>query len=241
MRSSIACSRCRRSKIKCVNAGIDTTCRACESSGRECAYPAPASGGGGGSTKRDIAATGDSDDRNGEWDSPKRQRSRKSMNIVSSAVKDVTKPNGKILDSSILTVKVWESLFELFQLHFSTILPFLHPTTFLAQIRQLSANTAQQDGQTTGEHSQSPVPVAEASPLILLGVLALTARFHPQLTQYHSPPSPVAPCNPLIASDYYCERTAIQTLRGRWSRHCLPRYQPAAGPFNVESTRMGNV
>ncbi|ODH49803.1 hypothetical protein GX48_04031 [Paracoccidioides brasiliensis] len=212
MRSSIACSRCRRSKIKCVNAGIDTTCRACESSGRECAYPAPASGGGGGSTKRDIAATGDSDDRNGEWDSPKRQRSRKSMNIVSSAVKDVTKPNGKILDSSILTVKVWENLFELFQLHFSTILPFLHPTTFLAQIRQLSANTAQQDGQTTGEHSQSPVPVAEASPLILLGVLSLTARFHPQLTQYHSPPSPVAPCNPLIASDYYAN-----ALRSRLS------------------------
>ncbi|OJD12459.1 hypothetical protein AJ78_06955 [Emergomyces pasteurianus Ep9510] len=214
MRSSIACSRCRRSKIKCVNAGIDTTCRACESSGRECAYPTPApgGGGGGGGTKRDIAATGDGDDRNGEWDSPKRQRSRKSTNTASSGAKDATKPNGHILDSSILTVKVWENLFELFQLHFSTILPFLHPTTFLTQIRQLSAGSAQHDGQPCGDHSQSPVPAAEASPLILLGVLALTARFHSQLTHYHSPPSPVAPCNPLVASDFYAN-----ALRSRLS------------------------
>ncbi|PGG95718.1 hypothetical protein AJ79_09909 [Helicocarpus griseus UAMH5409] len=211
MRSSIACSRCRRSKIKCVNAGIDTTCRACESSGRECVYPPPAIGGGG-STKRDIAATGDGDDRNGEWDSPKRQRSRKSMNAVSSGAKDATKLNGHVLDSSILTVKIWESLFELFQLHFSAILPFLHPTTFLAQIRQISTNTAHQDGHSTGDHAQSPAPAAEASPLILLGVLTLTARFHPQLTHYHSPQSRVAPCNPLVASDFYAN-----ALRSRLS------------------------
>jgi hypothetical protein len=94
-------------------------------------------------------------------------------------------------------------VFELFQLHFSTILPFLHPTTFLSQIRQLSAS--QQDGQQTGEKnsSQSPVPKAEASPLILLGVLALTARFHPQLVAFHSPPSPMGPSNPIVASEFY--------------------------------------
>ncbi|KAK2784077.1 hypothetical protein FQN52_009347 [Onygenales sp. PD_12] len=209
MRSSIACSRCRRSKIKCVNAGIDTTCRACESSGRECVYPAPAIGNGGGSTKRDIAATGDVDDRNGEWDSPKRQRSRKSMAAMSSTAKDLNKANGHVLDSSILTVKVWEGLLELFQLHFATILPFLHPTTFLTQIRQLPANSAQPDSHSAKEHSQSPVPPAEASPLILLGVLTLTARFHPQLAQYHSPASPVAPCNPLVASEFYA--TALRS------------------------------
>src|SRR5690606_16450895 len=44
MRSSIACSRCRRSKVKCVNSGINTTCRACEASGRECTYPTPVVG-----------------------------------------------------------------------------------------------------------------------------------------------------------------------------------------------------
>ena len=38
LRSSVACARCRRSKIKCVNAGADTTCEACAYSGRECVY-----------------------------------------------------------------------------------------------------------------------------------------------------------------------------------------------------------
>lgn len=41
MRSSIACVRCRRSKVKCVNTGPNTTCRACEASNRECTYPPP--------------------------------------------------------------------------------------------------------------------------------------------------------------------------------------------------------
>lgn len=44
MRSSIACARCRRSKVKCVNNGVGTTCRACETTGRECTYPSPAAG-----------------------------------------------------------------------------------------------------------------------------------------------------------------------------------------------------
>lgn len=46
MRSSIACARCRRSKVKCVNSGVGTQCRACETTGRECTYPVPNSTGG---------------------------------------------------------------------------------------------------------------------------------------------------------------------------------------------------
>src|ERR1700712_3352045 len=103
MRSSIACARCRRSKIKCVNAGIDTTCRACESSGRECVYPTPAIGVSG--AKRDLAALADGEDRNGDWDGPKRHRSRKVVGISSSAG---SKVGMDALDSSILTTKVWE-------------------------------------------------------------------------------------------------------------------------------------
>jgi hypothetical protein len=53
MRSSIACARCRRSKVKCVNSGIGTTCQACETTGRECTYPQPSAGGGGGGARRD--------------------------------------------------------------------------------------------------------------------------------------------------------------------------------------------
>ncbi|KAL1955504.1 hypothetical protein VTO42DRAFT_8458 [Malbranchea cinnamomea] len=210
MRSSIACSRCRRSKIKCVNAGVDTTCRACASSNRDCVYPRPAAGAGG-AAKRDISAVADGDDRNGDWDSPKRQRSRKSLHAAVSAGKDGVKSNTAVLDSSLLTVKVWESLFDLFQLHFSTILPFLHPTTFLSRIRQLpslssSSNvTAQTESQPPKEHSQSPPPQSEISPLILLGILTLTARFHPQLIQHHSPSSTASQSNPLVASEFYAK------------------------------------
>lgn len=227
MRSSIACARCRRSKIKCVNAGIDTTCRACESSGRECVYPAPALGGGaggggaGGASKRDLAALVDGDERlgSGEWDSPKRQRSRKS---VSSASKDPARAALDALDSSVLTVRVWEAVFDLFQTHFATLLPFLHPATFLGQIRHLSnpqppssslstitttaavANNNNNNPNNHRDHSQSPpLPKPELNPLIPLGVLALTARFHPQLVAYHSPSSPGNPSNPLLASEYY--------------------------------------
>jgi hypothetical protein len=41
MRSSIACVRCRRSKVKCLNQGPGTPCRACQTNGRECTYPEP--------------------------------------------------------------------------------------------------------------------------------------------------------------------------------------------------------
>lgn len=43
MRSSIACVRCRRSKVKCLNEGVNTPCRACKVAGRDCIYPSPAS------------------------------------------------------------------------------------------------------------------------------------------------------------------------------------------------------
>lgn len=202
MRSSIACARCRRSKIKCVNAGIDTTCRACESSGRECVYPTPTIGGAGGATKRDYGALVDGDDRHVEPDGPKRQRPRKSI-TVSAATKDPTKPNVDVLDSSILTVKAWETIFELFQFHYATLLPFLHPATLLNQIRQISASDS-----STGRRNSQEDPSftrSDPSPLVLLGVLALTARFHPQLVAYHSPSSAGSASNPLLASEFYAK------------------------------------
>ncbi|KAL2866444.1 putative C6 transcription factor [Aspergillus lucknowensis] len=224
MRSSIACARCRRSKIKCVNAGIDTTCRACESSDRHCVYPKPATGIGG-TAKRDIAALADGEDRNGDWDSPKRQRSRKTAGLSSSAARDPSRASLEALDSSLLTVKVWEAVFDLFQSHFATLLPFLHPASFMGQIRQLSGSqsspattTSTSNASTINPTTQEPartqipsppVPKAEPNPLIPLGVLALTARFHPQLVAYHSPSSPGSPSNPLAASEYYA--TALRS------------------------------
>lgn len=207
MRSSIACARCRRSKIKCVNAGIDTTCRACESSGRDCVYPPPAIGVGGNANKRDITALMDGEDRNGDWDGPKRSRPRKS---VSSANKDPSKNALDALESPILTVRVWEAVFDLFQAHFATLLPFLHPATFLIQIRQQSSPGNGHPRENPRDHSRSPpLPKQELNPLIPLGVLALTARFHPQLVAHHSPPSPGNPSNPLVASEFYA--TALRS------------------------------
>ncbi|TPX26364.1 hypothetical protein DIZ76_011826 [Coccidioides immitis] len=216
MRSSIACSRCRRSKIKCVNAGIDTTCRACESSGRECVYPTPAIGtASAAAAKRDLAAMADGEERNGDWESPKRQRPRKTAHSAASGARDAhrgTNSHQAVLDPTLLTVKVWESLFDLFQLHFSATLPFLHPTTFLSQIRQFSTNPAQTD--TASRQSQSPAPRAELSPLVLLGVLTLTARFHPQLIQHHSPSSTAHPSDPLVASESYANALRARLVAG---------------------------
>ncbi|KAJ5123587.1 Transcription factor [Penicillium atrosanguineum] len=170
MRSSIACARCRRSKIKCVNAGIDTTCRACESSGRECVYPTP--------SHRRVVGAGPG-----------------------------SKAGLDALDSSILTAKVWEAVFDLFQSHFATLLPFLHPATFLGQIRQLSTPApVSMDGQDPTRLAAKLDPSAS---LIPLGVLALTARFHPPLVAYHSPASPSHSSNPLSASEYYA--TALRS------------------------------
>ncbi|CAG8079577.1 unnamed protein product [Penicillium olsonii] len=197
MRSSIACARCRRSKIKCVNSGIDTVCRACDTSNRECVYPTPAIGVSG--AKRDLATLAEGDDRNGDWDGPKRHRSRKVVGMPGSAG---SKAGMDALDSSILTPKVWEAVFDLFQSHFATLLPFLHPATFLGQIRQLSspAPPATLDGQ---DPRNSAPKIDPSSSLIPLGVLALTARFHAPLAAAHSSPSPGHPSNPLAASEYY--------------------------------------
>ena len=64
MRSSIACIRCRRSKVKCVNNGVGTTCRSCENSGRECTYPSPITTG---TRRRDsISGRGESFGGDGE-------------------------------------------------------------------------------------------------------------------------------------------------------------------------------
>ncbi|PLN79594.1 fungal-specific transcription factor domain-domain-containing protein [Aspergillus taichungensis] len=204
MRSSIACARCRRSKIKCVNAGIDTTCRACESSGRECAYPTPAVGGAAAAAKRDLAALAEGDERNGhpDWESPKRQRSRKSVGLAAAAAKEAAaKASLDALDAPVLTLKVWEAVFDLFQSHVATLLPFLHPASFLAQIRPLAHGAGLPPASPPGAHGP---PAPPPNPLIPLGVLALTARFHPTLVAYHAPTGAGAGGpDPLVASEVY--------------------------------------
>ncbi|KAF2460968.1 fungal-specific transcription factor domain-containing protein [Lineolata rhizophorae] len=215
MRSSIACARCRRSKVKCVNNGVNTTCRACETTGRECTYPPPMPGPGGGGSggavgRRESLAHAGGGSRS--WFYGERARSHRRPRMKKPPApsgyglypKESPRALVDALDPNLLTPKVWTELFEIFQLHFSTDLPFVHPPTFLKPLRQGTLHSHQNDYGTPSQDRPSPAPMPPGSPPLLLSFLALTARFHPQLVAYHSPSSVGRPSNPLAASEYYC-------------------------------------
>ncbi|KAK0112723.1 hypothetical protein ONS95_014459 [Cadophora gregata] len=180
VRSSIACARCRRSKVKCVNNGVHSTCKACASSNRDCTYPIA------GSTpapKRNEPPMGIKQEGDiGE----SKKRVRK---LEDHGRRNSTRPGEDVLESPILTRKVWDELFEIFKLHFSTEMPFLHPPTFRNRMRQAAYP---RDPSTS-------LADLEDGRVLLLGVLTLTARFHPGLVAYHSPNHD----DPLAASEYY--------------------------------------
>lgn len=196
MRSSIACIRCRRSKVKCVNNGVGTSCRSCENSGRECTYPSPVSGG----TRRRDSISGRNE---GTADSERRSKPKKSAHTFvanpSAGSRDSPRPLLDALDPKLLTPQVWQELFDVFQVHYSADLPFLHPPSFLKPVRQASM----QPPNNPVTSDANPTARPPASPEFLLAFLALTARFHPKLIAHHSPPTSSRPSNPLIASEYY--------------------------------------
>jgi hypothetical protein len=90
---------------------------------------------------------------------------------------------------------VWDELYEIFKLHFSTEMPFLHPPTFRNRMRQ--AAFPRDPSTTTADLEEGRV--------LLLGVLTLTARFHKGLVAHHSPSQE----DPLAASEYYANALAI--------------------------------
>ncbi|KAF2766285.1 hypothetical protein EJ03DRAFT_182577 [Teratosphaeria nubilosa] len=211
MRSSIACIRCRRSKVKCVNNGVGTTCRSCENSGRECSYPSPVAGG----TRRRDSYSG-SKIENGDVE--RRQRPRKSTTAFvanSAAPRESPRPLLDAIDPRLLTPTVWQELFDIFQVHYSADLPFLHPPTFLKPLRQASMQppSAMPAPSDLSNNARPP-----GSPEFLLAFLALTARFHPRLVAHHSPTASNRPANPLIASEYYAA-AANERLASSWIDH----------------------
>ncbi|KAE9371251.1 hypothetical protein N431DRAFT_341817, partial [Stipitochalara longipes BDJ] len=179
VRSSIACARC-------VNNGVHSTCKACAQSNRECTYPVA------GSTpapKRSDASVGIKQ----EGDSGEsKKRIRKSEDI---GRRNSSRAGDDALESPILTKKVWDELYEIFKLHFSTEMPFLHPPTFRNRMRQAAFP---RDPSTTAAD-------LEEGRVLLLGVLTLTARFHKGLVAHHSPTQE----DPLAASEYYANALAI--------------------------------
>jgi len=215
MRSSIACTWCRRSKVKCVNSGVGTSCRACDNAQRECIYPSPVPSGG----RRADGITGKLD---APLDGERRQKSRKSThpstaNNPPSASHDSPRPLLDALDPRLLTPTVWQELFDIFQVHYSADLPFLHPPTFLRPLRQASM----QPPPSLSRSTEASIPTRPpASPEFLLAFLALTARFHTKLVAHHSPPMSDRPSNPLIASEYYAA-AATEKVVTSWTDNTI--------------------
>lgn len=184
VRSSIACARCRRSKVKCVNNGVNSVCKACAQSNRECTYPVA------GSTpapKRPEAPTGVKQEDGGE----NKKRVRR---VEDSGRRNSQRLGEDPLESPILTKKVWDELYDIFKLHFSTEMPFLHPPTFRHRMKQAA-------------FPRDPtISLAgfEDAKVLLLGVLTLTARFHPALVAHYSPHQG----DPIAASEYYANTLA---------------------------------
>ncbi len=162
MRSSIACLRCRRSKIKCDNDGKATTpCYTCIKTGKECRYPEaqplppkrpepppPARREGEGESERKR---------------PKKQNDGPRQVGPGSVADDV-------LSASFLNETMWTQVFDIYRIHFATELPFLHMPT----LKEKMGNKFKTDG------NDAPTDTK----LVLLGILTLTARFHPDLTSY---------------------------------------------------------
>lgn len=110
-----------------------------------------------------------------------------------------------VLDSDVLTKKVWDEVYDIFKLHFSTEMPFLHPPTFKNRMRQA----------WSPKDPSIPAPDYHQGRVLLLGVLTLTARFQPDLVRRHSP-NPHQP-DPIAASEYYA--TALADAFGPTSRN----------------------
>ncbi|KAK3996782.1 fungal-specific transcription factor domain-containing protein [Cladorrhinum sp. PSN332] len=165
-RAAIACANCRRSKIRCLNNNDgQSPCTHCLHNGRNCTYPevTPTA------TKRSAEPTAPKSEQ------PERKRPRR--------VEDIAKTEGILLPSviaeevlsvSYLDQALWDQLFDLYRLHFSTELPFLH----LATLKQDLSKRARSK-QTDANPDRN---------LVLLGILALTARFSPKLVAYATAP-----------------------------------------------------
>lgn len=105
------------------------------------------------------------------------------------------------MSPDIISCSRHRSQFDIFQLHFSTDLPFFHPPTFLAPIRRAIMPLPNHTSSNQAPQTSNLAP--PVSPLLLLGILALTARFHPVIAAYHSPATANQPTDPLVASEYY--------------------------------------
>jgi hypothetical protein len=196
LRSSIACQRCRKSKIKCNNTGGDQPCETCIRNGKECTYPeaTPAP------PKRSEPSAGVKMEQGTER---KRQRRIEDIVRMEGALPAAVVAED-VLSAPYLTESMWSQLFDIYRLHFATELPFLHLATLK---EKLGSRFRAKPSDTSPEIN-----------LVLLGILTLTARFQPTLVSYimasrHSPavsgmskPRTTVPAaDGWYASEYYAD------------------------------------
>ncbi|PSS05284.1 fungal-specific transcription factor domain-domain-containing protein [Coniella lustricola] len=166
MRSSIACLKCRKSKIKCENDGGISPCETCIKQGKDCQYPEaaplplPKRPEPPSVTPRPERDTGSD-----------RKRVKKVEDVSRAEAPTSAAAHAEdVLSAHYLTPKLWSEVFDIYRLHFATELPFLHLPT-LKEKMGLRLRSGNRD--TSSDLN-----------LVLLGVLALTARFHQDLVKY---------------------------------------------------------
>ncbi|KAI1170528.1 fungal-specific transcription factor domain-containing protein [Nemania sp. FL0916] len=204
MRSSIACTRCRKSKIKCENTNGASPCDSCIKTGNECIFQVPDP-----APPKRSEPLAIKQERDGGPDRKRLKKldgsSRTDNDRVAALVNDV-------LSASFLTEDLWEQVLDLYKLHFAPELPFLHLPTMKEEIGRRFRTSK-------FEHNSD-------RSIVFLGVLTLTARFHPDLVRYtahlgnnqssNTRPRPASgQPDPAAASEYYADvlSTALGPLR----------------------------
>ncbi|KAI0550751.1 fungal-specific transcription factor domain-containing protein [Xylaria curta] len=187
MRCRIACTRCRRSKLKCEkNDNGASPCENCVKAGIECIYKTP-------DPRlvplkrREPPAPVEQENRG-----TVRKRLRYFDNIPRVIELQSCGVAKGVLSAPFLTDDVWEQVFDLYKLHFAPELSFLHIPTMREELARRRAS------------GRSPNPERD---LVFLGLLTLTARFLPDLVQYTGyrckQPSDDGQPDPALASEYY--------------------------------------
>ncbi|KAF2018736.1 hypothetical protein BU24DRAFT_447376 [Aaosphaeria arxii CBS 175.79] len=218
MRSSIACERCRRSKVKCNNNGAGTQCQACASSKRECIYPEP--GTGSGRRESTLPSHPSSTSKsNGHVEAPPRKRQKRTIASLSQATpSNGSSPDLLDLDPHVLTPKVWKELFEIYQRHFASDLPFVHFGTFRKLLQQPNSNESLLRRST-------PSCPNHYSELFLLAFLALTSRFHDGIVKHYDPPVYPNNSDPLLVAERYAEAARSRLHQVRDQHKMVERVQ----------------
>ncbi|KAF5574676.1 transcriptional regulatory [Fusarium pseudoanthophilum] len=201
IRSSIACLGCRRSKIKCDNDGGNSPCDTCVKGGHQCQYPeaVPLP------PKRNDSPTTGKPEKEPQQE---KKRTRKGDSISNWGSERSAVYAAEVLAYPFLTTELWDQLLNIYKLHYATELPFLHLPSLKEKISS---------GSGQGKEDSSELN------LVLLGILMLTARFHPDLVRYvtHLPGqhnsntrSSASRTKPgsLYASDFFA--TALTTALG---------------------------